>query len=1068
MLLRVRSRSLGHAGDDPDGRDAVESRQSVISEFLNVTNLSEEKALVFSEQLRRQWYSEGIVKDRKWHLRKFPRCFVGRQVVSWLIEKEYAVNREEAVSLMAMLERYNLIHHVTDGHQFADQMLFFRFRADEFGGKGAGFRKMLFSQAKASLDSDQVSSGGSDDQASIDRKSSSTSVRSYVGSHGSGGISRASVVSEQASGKPGQPSPIDTGLGRAEMLSSAKELSKAWLRDGVLKDVPGCPSACFEWPAAIQWLMQKGPSPGSKPDATQLLRELISLELMEMVPDSECSRPTLPLYRFCVDNEDDPSTPPLTASLYGLFLSTGQDLKFVQAVHLGDELRPVWLESRIVTSLQDAAGEIFPYTFRTSSGIDSLIDDDESLDRQLGERLLKELERHEIVYCVNAPSLADSRQNYCRFTADIVAANDVLSENNNQEEANVTSDTHVDLHSLSAELDLRSLIIDSSDVHTVVLQEQMATEQAKLLREIWTRTQFIQDRRYHLKAFPNCFIAKAAIDWLISHGEASSRQEALAIMRQFERHWLIHHVNDDHEFMDEMLFFRFRDDDPDKTPVVTASLTSIVSRKTIAAEGSSPRPVASHHSSVLVLLSPTECDEDVAHAVVGGLSLTMKEEGIIKDRRHRMVKYPSCFVAKGAVDWLMHKYPVLSRRMAIRLMCNLEAYGLIHHVVDEHSFEDKYLFFRFRHMDEGGQPGEFLGDLTELATSLFHNLLMVNPPILCDRPYHGKTYALSVPGNELVDFLVATDFQGSRPEAVAHCRDLVNGGRLRSVVGDKKFKDSSALYTFMGGDVLDVRNSYSSASRRKSAPPPRTSPRPLRQKSVAVAKEGVNSSSSSLDVAARFANYRALSASLTLPRSPNLGRASPRQFSLLKRKSPASPSFPVPDKDKRRSSSGMVKSFSLDAEALSSPDRERHSSRSPTPSLPLSLSCINVTISVPGADGSPLHNLISPSARSPEEEETPVQALDASDEEDLDIDGILQSDDGYLKPIDLLRAMAISKQSQLGDQPLSDDSGGPSNDCSTLGHVSDCTKLDDSMVCLGLDLSGASNIEQELDLESPC
>jgi len=66
----------------------------------------------------------------------------------------------------------------------------------------------------------------------------------------------------------------------------------------------------------------------------------------------------------------------------------------------------------------------------------------------------------------------------------------------------------------------------------------------------------------------------------------------------------------------------------------------------------------------------------------------------IKDRRYRLNVYPSCFVGSEAVSWLVECYGC-TRDEAVALGKRLGDRGIIHHVADEHPFQDKYLFYRF-------------------------------------------------------------------------------------------------------------------------------------------------------------------------------------------------------------------------------------------------------------------------------------------------------------------------------------------------------------------------------------
>uniref|UniRef100_A0A452GNC4 DEP domain-containing protein n=1 Tax=Gopherus agassizii TaxID=38772 RepID=A0A452GNC4_9SAUR len=51
----------------------------------------------------------------------------------------------------------------------------------------------------------------------------------------------------------------------------------------------------------------------------------------------------------------------------------------------------------------------------------------------------------------------------------------------------------------------------------------------------------IKDRRHHLKTYPNCFVAKELIDWLIDRKEASDRETAIKLVQKLLDRSIIHH-----------------------------------------------------------------------------------------------------------------------------------------------------------------------------------------------------------------------------------------------------------------------------------------------------------------------------------------------------------------------------------------------------------------------------------------------------------------------------------------------------------------------------------------------
>ncbi|MGB0564894.1 MAG: hypothetical protein ACPGVO_24325 [Spirulinaceae cyanobacterium] len=66
----------------------------------------------------------------------------------------------------------------------------------------------------------------------------------------------------------------------------------------------------------------------------------------------------------------------------------------------------------------------------------------------------------------------------------------------------------------------------------------------------------IQDRRYHLRTYRQCFVGSEAVTWLSRHFNVS-RENAIAIgQRLHQYHWLAH-VHHEHSFKDEYLFYRF-------------------------------------------------------------------------------------------------------------------------------------------------------------------------------------------------------------------------------------------------------------------------------------------------------------------------------------------------------------------------------------------------------------------------------------------------------------------------------------------------------------------------------
>lgn len=78
------------------------------------------------------------------------------------------------------------------------------------------------------------------------------------------------------------------------------------------------------------------------------------------------------------------------------------------------------------------------------------------------------------------------------------------------------------------------------------------------------------------------------------------------------------------------------------------------------------------------------------------------DDGVpIQDRRYRFRKYSKCFVGSDAVEWLTECLKI-NEIEALRIGQQLINAGYIHHVLDQHSFENSYYFYRF-YSDEGRQ-----------------------------------------------------------------------------------------------------------------------------------------------------------------------------------------------------------------------------------------------------------------------------------------------------------------------------------------------------------------------------
>ena len=69
--------------------------------------------LAVGEELRQLLHEEDppLIKDRRYHLKSYDRCFVGHDMVDWLLKKGEVESRKEAVAMMQKLLDHGVLHH---------------------------------------------------------------------------------------------------------------------------------------------------------------------------------------------------------------------------------------------------------------------------------------------------------------------------------------------------------------------------------------------------------------------------------------------------------------------------------------------------------------------------------------------------------------------------------------------------------------------------------------------------------------------------------------------------------------------------------------------------------------------------------------------------------------------------------------------------------------------------------------------------------------------------------------------------------------------------------------------
>jgi pyruvate/2-oxoglutarate dehydrogenase complex dihydrolipoamide dehydrogenase (E3) component len=82
----------------------------------------------------------------------------------------------------------------------------------------------------------------------------------------------------------------------------------------------------------------------------------------------------------------------------------------------------------------------------------------------------------------------------------------------------------------------------------------------ELARE-WREHVEIQDRRYRLRTYEDCFVGSEACEWLVESGHARDLEQAEMIGNVLLNGDVFHHVLREHEFKNDHLFYRFTEDE---------------------------------------------------------------------------------------------------------------------------------------------------------------------------------------------------------------------------------------------------------------------------------------------------------------------------------------------------------------------------------------------------------------------------------------------------------------------------------------------------------------------------
>ena len=175
------------------------------------------------------------------------------------------------------------------------------------------------------------------------------------------------------------------------------------------------------------------------------------------------------------------------------------------------------------------------------------------------------------------------------------------------------------------------------------------------------------------------------------------------------------------------------------------------------------------------------------------LQAMQRPDGVaVAERGFRGKRYPGCFIASEAIDWLVGNRGL--RRSSAEIACRfLWRAGRIHHVVREAKFSDDYLFFRFSGVREvlDGVDLSLLLDAMRAPDGLD----------IADRTWRGMAFPRCFVGIDAVEWIAQRE---RMPFGAAESlgQSLLELGEIRHVSGDHEFMGERFYYRL----TSDVRS----------------------------------------------------------------------------------------------------------------------------------------------------------------------------------------------------------------------------------------------------------------------
>ena len=314
----------------------------------------------------------------------------------------------------------------------------------------------------------------------------------------------------------------------------------------------------------------------------------------------------------------------------------------------------------------------------------------------------------------------------------------------------------------------------------------------------------VRNRRYKLKKYKRCFIASEAVDFMVSSGWATSREDAVELGRNLQDQFnLFEHIVEPHKhrFKDEYLFFKFNASHfNDSSSGSNGSFDSdkMPSTRSLRTGSTSSIPEGGEIEGEYVDGNPYQCT-----SLEGSKKLGIRSVAELL-RRGVKIQYNTKYDCEGfwandAVDYFVSTGLATSRSDGVNIGKAIQnELGFIQNS-DLLTFKDNRLFYTFvderkntyQSDDEDESLSEWREDI-ESARKFFESNMKVT-----DHTYRLKVYKGTFTGSEAVDLFQFAGITSSRQDAVLLGRALVTEYNLfRHVCNEHEFEDTDLFYIF--------------------------------------------------------------------------------------------------------------------------------------------------------------------------------------------------------------------------------------------------------------------------------